>query len=93
MRARRGGTAKAAGASKVEAPGARRPGPTVAVHHPLDPNRPTVIPKADFDPKVHTLWREPGEPEADASQDTPASADADEANDEDPEDESGSSVR
>lgn len=29
---------------------------TVAVHHPRDPARPTVIPADRYDPEQHTLW-------------------------------------
>lgn len=86
MSARRGGATKAAKAIKVEAPGARRPAPTVAIHHPVDPNRPTVIPKADFDPKTHKLWQEPSDAVVDAGA-------ADKGPHGDTEDESGSSVR
>lgn len=42
-------------------------GPTVAVVHPVDPGRPTVIPATMFDPEVHTLWdeRDTGSPTPD----------------------------
>lgn len=35
-------------------------GDKIAIHHPQDPNRPTVIRKDRFDPKIHKVWREPG---------------------------------
>lgn len=34
---------------------------TVAIHHPRDPKRPTVIPADRFDESVHRKWIEPGE--------------------------------
>lgn len=35
---------------------------TVAIHHPQDPKRPTVIPADRFDASVHERWVEPGAP-------------------------------
>lgn len=32
---------------------------TVAIHHPHDPKRPTVISEDLYDPAVHELWSEP----------------------------------
>lgn len=36
---------------------------TVAIHHPQDPTRPTVIPADRYDPDRHTIWGDtPKEP-------------------------------
>ena len=32
----------------------------VAIHHPQDPTRPTVIPDAMYDPEIHKLWVDRG---------------------------------
>lgn len=36
----------------------RRPEPLVAVRHPTDRARPTMIPASRYDPSVHELWRD-----------------------------------
>lgn len=36
---------------------------TVAIHHPHDPLRPTVIPADRYDPDVHRLWDDSGSDE------------------------------
>lgn len=47
---------------------------TVAIHHPRDPSRPTVIPARRYDPARHQIWRSARpEPEA-LPQDLPGRA-------------------
>ncbi len=40
---------------------------TVAIHHPNDPTRPTVIRRDRYNPKVHTIWGEGQDIDEDAS--------------------------